>query len=162
MDYELANGEVLHLPEPVGKTRVFWNKIRAALDDVGVSYDAFMGLLYSVENPLLDSGIFPDKPAVTKRTHASPLYLPMLDMLGRKHIQQSTLAPITVAEAASRLGVTIAAVHQAIAAKKIEAVKDGLHWKVSPVSVAAYRVGTRGPAAARAGRLRLVKDGDEK
>lgn len=121
-------------------------------------------LIYGRENPILDQTIFEDRGAVTKKVFADPAYHVLLDLLDTKRVQTGALDlakaaarfTMTVSEAAERLGLSTSAVRQAIAAKKIPAMKRGPVYFLDPHGVDTYGRFSlrRGPAPTPALRVR--------
>lgn len=152
MQYTTTVGEMIDYDATPAEA-AFLARVRAAAEDPGVAEGQLVELVYGLDNPVLEAGIFPGRGAVTKAVFARPIYHVLLDLIDVKRIQHGTLDPaaaaarytMTVTEAADRLGVHASAVRQAVQAKKIAAQKQGGTWLLDPASVDAYRV-TKGPA----------------
>lgn len=144
--YKLLSGETISLPKLDAATEAFLRRVQDALHDPHVSEDDMIELVYGRENPLLDQTIFPDRGAVTKAVFANPVYHVMLDMLGQKRVQEGRLDvarthaefTLSVTEAADRADVHPSAIRQAIASKRIPAVKKGSRWFLRPRDVDNY------------------------
>ncbi len=153
--HQLLSGETIEAPTPKGELADFIARLRTAVDDPTVDESAFIELLYSPENPLLDRAIMPGRGTVTKAVFADPTYHVMLDLLGRKRIALGSLDmekvrarySMTVKQAATIAGVHENAIRQAIAAKRLSSVKLKGEHRLDPAQVEAYKPSTRGPAA---------------
>jgi excisionase family DNA binding protein len=152
--HELLDGNsISYEPPPAGELAAFLDRVRAAVDDPTITERALLDLVYGTENPLLDRVQFPGRAVVTLTAYENPIFLVMLDLVGRKGIASGTLDleaaharyTMTVAEAAAQLGVTPGAVRQAIGAGKLPSIKKhGVHL-LDPETVGAYHVSRRGP-----------------
>lgn len=137
------------------KVAAFLRRLEEGVDDPKTSERDLIGLAYSNENPFLDHTMFPGRGAVTKEVLDDPAYHVMTDLLFRKRLAEegtdvARLAArysMTPAEAAEELGITVGAVRQMIAAKRIPSwMRDGRHY-IDPRSLKGLEVGTRGPKA---------------
>lgn len=160
--HTLISGEVLEF-EAGPQLADFLARVRVATNDPSVSLTELTELIYGEENPLLERGIIPGRGVVTKAAFENPAYHALLDLIDQKRIVMGELNPeaakdgytMTVAEAADRLGVTTAAVRQAIGADRIDGEKVGGQWRVRPSSVEAYAsTPRRGPV--RQGALEVI------
>ena len=150
--YTLMSGETITYPEPPPAVAAFLARVQSAAEDPAVDQDAMIRLIYSAENPLLDTTMLPGRAMVTKATLANPVYLIMVELLGVKRIRLNLLDPVAAAacytvsvkEAAEQLGITPNAVRAAITARKIAAHLRNGEWYTRPESVAAYKVSHRG------------------
>ncbi|MBO0700484.1 MAG: hypothetical protein J2P46_18950, partial [Zavarzinella sp.] len=154
--YKLQNGETIEYPDPSRPVADFLARVRIAANDPTVSLDTLIGLIYGPENPLLDHAMLPGRAMVTKEVFANPVYHVMQDQIGVKREQIGLYDPaaaraahsLSVQDVAKELGITPAAVRQAIAARRLPAMYDNGQWWVMPQAVASYKVSTRGPKRA--------------
>lgn len=145
--HKLLSGETVELPELDPAVESFLRRVHDALHDPTVSEDDMIELVYGRENPLLDQTIFADRGAVTKAVFANPAYHVMTDMIGQKRVQEGKLNiprayaqyTLTVAEAAERADVHESSIRQAIAAKRLPAIKQGSRWLLRPEDVDLYK-----------------------
>lgn len=157
--YEMISGETIEYE--LGKTgsaiALFFNRVLAAADDPAVSVVMLEELVYGLDNPLLSKDILPGRAVVTLATYDNPVFVVMLELIGRKRIAVGQLDvqaarlrhTMTVRDAALQLGVTEGAIRQAIYAGRISAWKDGGTHYLDPTVISAYRVSRRGPKAAQ-------------
>jgi excisionase family DNA binding protein len=154
--YTTTVGEMVEY-DATPEEAAFLARVRSAVEDPRVTVGELTDLVYGLDNPVLERGIFPARGAVTKAVFARPIYHVMLDLLDVKRLQHGQLDmaaaarrySMTIAEAAEQLGVHTSAVRQAVQAHKIAARKQGGSWLLDPASVEAYRV-TRGPSGGAA------------
>jgi hypothetical protein len=148
----LLSGEKLTFPLPDGPLADFVARVRVAANDPAVSINELLDLLYSADNPLLDTTILPGRALATRATLHNPVYHVLLDLLDQKRIQagQLNLAAaharytVDVPQAARRLGITPASVRAAIQARRLAGVYQNGQWWVSEESLASYKVSNRG------------------
>lgn len=146
--------------DPAPDVAAFLDTLRAAVADPAVDENGMIRLVYGTANPMLVQGVIPGRGAVTLETLRRPEYLVALDLLGQKQIALGRLDPVaaraaytmTVAEAAAELGIAQQSVIRAIQAGRLEALRDGKAWLLTPASVRAYRVGNQGPKSERRAR----------
>jgi len=154
--YQLQNGETIKYPDPPRPVADFLARVRVAANNPTVSLDALISLIYGPENPLLDHTMLPGRAMVTKEVFANPVFHVMQDQIGVKRVQLGLLNmtaeraahTLSVQDVAKELGITPAAVRQAIAGHRLSAMYDNGQWWVRPESVASYKVSTRGPKRA--------------
>jgi hypothetical protein len=150
--YSLLSGETLTVSLPDGPLADFVARVRVAANDPGVSINQLVELLYSADNPLLDTTILPGRAMVTRATLDNPVYHVLLDLLDQKRIAagQLNLAAaharytVDVPSAARRLGITPASVRAAIQGRRLAAIFQTGQWWVSEESLASYKVSNRG------------------
>ena len=155
--YKLMSGETITYPEPAPEVAAFLARVQAAADDPAVDLNGMISLIYSEENPLLDTTMLPGRAMVTLKVLKNPAFLIMTELLGVKRIQLGLLDPIAAAacytisvnEAAEQLGITPGAVRAAIKARKIAAHLRNGEWYTRPESIAAYKVSNRGRKRAK-------------
>lgn len=151
--YTTLSGRELNFEEPTGAVAAFLARVEAAAADPRVSEDALIALVYSAENPILDTSLMPGRGTVTPRVFADPLYHVMTDIIGRVRVREGRLDlektaaryTMTPAEAADQLGVHVSAVRQAIDRWTLPAWKKGGRWFLDPKDVANYQVSQTGP-----------------
>ena len=151
--YQLSSGETLSYPDPPAPVAAYLAQARAAAADPAVTPAELIALVYSPDNPLLDTTILPGRGMVTKAVLDHPVYHVLADLVFLKECAARGRSPdasyaaftLSVAEAAARLGITPAAVRAAITGRKLAAVLKNGQWWVHPNSVASYRVSNRGP-----------------
>jgi excisionase family DNA binding protein len=154
--YTTILGEVIEYSRPRSEVAAFLERVKRAAHDPRIDASELTELVYGRENPLLDQTIFPGRGAVTRSVMRDPVYHVMLDLIEAKRVQTGALDAnavlasftMTVAEAAARIGISPSAVRQAIAAKRLAAVKRGNAHFIDPRGVDAYRdhVVRRGPS----------------
>jgi hypothetical protein len=150
--YTMLSGETVQYPDSPAEVASFLAKVRLAAANPNVSVNQLTELIYSSENPLLDTTILPGRAMVTKKVFENPVYHIMADQIGVKQIQLGlvkkedwdTQFTISVPEAAEQLGITPGAVRAAITAKKLAAHFRNGQWYVNPNSIASYKVSNRG------------------
>lgn len=150
----LAGHEVRY--EVTDEVDAFLKRVRAAVDDAAVSGAELLALVYSAENPILDTS-FPGRPRVTKAVLENPVYDVLQDLIFRKDVAESRMDveqiaarySVTVQEAAKELGVQPSSIIRAIQAKRLASwMKDGRHY-VDPAALEQLEgVGRRGPKPA--------------
>jgi hypothetical protein len=142
--------------EETPSLRAFLERLQEIAKEPSKTADEFRTLMYSKENPLLDSSIFAEQGAVTKEALANPAYRVMSDLLFRKEVQQrgddvekiAAQFTVPVPEAARRLGMTEGGVRQAIAARRLSSwVKEGRYF-TSEHAIENFERGNRGPRPA--------------
>jgi len=151
--YQMLSGEVLRFERQGDEAMAFLARVRVAVGDPHVSENDLINLIYGEENPILRRGVIPGRGYVDREAWANPLYRIMTDLLAQKRLQAGTLdleaaaarCTVPVSAAAERLGITPAAVRQAIGKRRLAAVKKNGQWWIAPRSLASYQVGTRGP-----------------
>jgi len=135
------------------KVSAFLKRLQEMLEDKRITEQEMIGLAYSLENPILDHTLFPGRGAVTKEVLADPVYHVITDLLARKHVATSGIDvdeladehTVTVAAAAQELGITEAAVRQAIAARRLPSwLKGGKHY-LSKRALRGFEASPRGP-----------------
>lgn len=164
--YTTIAGEVIEYETPGRDVAAFLARLVDAAHDPRVTESVMVDLIYGAENPLLRKDIIPGRGVVTKEVFADPVYHVMTDLLGVKRVQLGTLDPeaardeytITVTEAAERLGVHPSAVRQAIAAKRLDAVKRGHQHMIRPSALESFRISRRGPLPRTALQARVGND----
>src|SRR5580698_2222742 len=125
--YTMLSGETVQYPDPPFEVSNFLAKVRLAAADPNVNVNQLTELIYSPENPLLDTSILPGRAMVTKKIFENPVYHIMTDQIGLKQIQLGLVTKeiwdaqftVSVQEAAKQLDITPGAVRAAIAAKKL-------------------------------------------
>ena len=150
--YKLMSGETITYPEPAPEVAAFLARVQAAADDPAVDLNGLISLIYSAENPLLDTTMLPGRAMVTKAAFNNPAYRIITNLMGEKSVRLGLLDPvaaeacytISVNEAAEQLGITPGAVRAAIKARKIAAHLRNGEWYTRPESIAAYKVSNRG------------------
>jgi len=163
-EYTLVSGETVTYDDPDPEVADYVARVREAAQDPTVSVDDLLELIYSNDNPLLESDQIPGKGMVTTEVFEDPVYKVMADQISVKRIQQGTLDPetmhdkytVSVSDAADELGISTSAVRQAIYKDRLAAVKKGGAWKIAPSSIDAYEVSNRGPSAATGEPLHVV------
>lgn len=174
--HELLNGDTIDYGELAPDLADYLERVRVASADPNLNHNDLIDLVYSEENPALVKGVIPGRGYVTREVLASPVYQVMHDLLFR-HLYAVRGLPddhghdrytVSVTEAADQLGISSSAIRQAIAGRRLPAVKRNSQWWVSPEGVAAYRVTAKGPTptARSAGRevgepLRVVRGAAE-
>jgi excisionase family DNA binding protein len=152
--YQLVSGETLEYATPPPQVEDYLAQVRSAAQDPDVALGELVDLIYSSENPLLDSGVIPGRGVVTREAYDHPVFQIMLDQISIKRIQLGQLDierdserfSMSASEAAEQLGVSVSAIRQAIYSDKLAAQKKGGEWRIDPASVDAYEVSNRGPA----------------
>lgn len=147
--YTTAQGEPLHLdltPEESAWLAHF--RIRAA--DPTVSVGDLTNEAYSDENPILAESPIPGRGWVTREVHARPVYRAILDVLYQKTVQETgggaeARFTVTVAQAATELGISEGSVRQAMRDNRLPSMRKGRKLFTSDEAVAGYRVSNRGP-----------------
>lgn len=154
--HETISGHRIEYADPPSKLAKLLERLVAMLDDDKVSEDEMIALTYGRDNPLLDQTVFPERGAVTKEVLEDPTYQVLTDLLTRKSFKVRGVDPakvaerytLTVADAATRLGVHETAIRQAIKARRVPSwVKDGRYF-LEAKSLDKIRVGSRGPVPA--------------
>lgn len=148
MEYKLLSGETINVPPQEADRDAFYRRALDAASDPRVSVQEMYDLVYGLENPMLDKTIMPGRATVTLAVHNDPLWIVLQDLIGRKRIATGHLDlarsnaryTMTVSEAAKKLGVSSSAVRQAIAARRLDAIKPAGEWLLDPNAVEAYRV----------------------
>lgn len=155
--YKLLSGETLKYSKPAPAVAEYLSRVRVAANDPDVSTGELIDLIYSGDNPLLETGIIPGRGVVTKDVQHHPVYQIMLDLLQQKRITEGELDreaaesqhTMTVPEAAEELGVSTSAVRQALYSDRIAGRKVDGQWRIYSESVEAYEVSRRGPSPSR-------------
>jgi excisionase family DNA binding protein len=134
--HETLNGHRVEYDEPDAKLARFLARVEKAMVDEHVTENEMIALVYSVENPLLESSAI-GGPLVTKETLANPIYRVLADLLERKRVaargidivKLAAKYTLTVAEAAEQLGAHENTVRKAIREGRLASwVKDGQHY----------------------------------
>lgn len=148
--HELANGKRVEY-EATAEVVKFIDRLKKMVDDDGVSNGEFVAVAYSRANPILNSDLHPERGFVTPEVLKDPAYKVVQDLLFRKEENQRSVKrkaatyTLTVTEAASRLGMSPAAVRKAIDAGRLTSwVHDGI-VHLSPDELDRLDVGTRTP-----------------
>ena len=155
--HRLVNGEELLYSQPDKPLADYLERVGRAMEDPNVSEQELLALIYSADNPLLDSATVPGLGIVTRRTIDDPVYRVMVGCLSRKRVQMGTLDlaateagyTVSVTDAASILNIHPSAVRQAIQIGRLSAWRKGGHFYLRPESLESYDVGRRGPRSAR-------------
>jgi hypothetical protein len=150
--YTMLSGETVQYPDPPFEVANFLAKVRLAAGDPNVNVNQLTELIYSPENPLLDTSILPGRAMVTKKIFENPVYHIMTDQIGLKQIQLGLVTKeiwdaqftVSVQEAAKQLDITPGAVRAAIAAKKLSGWLRNGQWYLHPNAIASYKVSNRG------------------
>jgi excisionase family DNA binding protein len=155
--HETLEGRTLTY-ETTPEQAAFLARVQAAAADPAVSENDLIALIYSPENPLLDTTMLPGRGMVTKAVFDNELYHVFTDYLGRKRVQLGALDlnaararyTMTVSQAAERLGMSASAVHQAIQAWKLPAWRKEGQIYLDPEGVESFleskrHVPRRGP-----------------
>lgn len=161
--YTLLSGEVLEYENPPSEVSDYLSKVKMAAHDPDISTGELIDLIYSADNPLLETGIIPGRGVVTRDVQHHPVYQIMLDLLQQKRITEGELDrkaaesahTMTVSEAAEKLGVSTSAVRQAIYNDRLAARKVDGQWRIYPDAVEAYQVSNRGPSPSRPLQVRM-------
>lgn len=161
--YKLLSGEALEYDQPPPAVDEYLSKVRVAANDPDVSTNELIDLIYSEDNPLLETGIIPGRGVVTKDIQRHPVYQIMLDLLQQKRITEGELDgeaadsqhTVAVSEAAEELGISTGAVRQAIYNDRLAARKIENQWRIYPDAVGAYEVSNRGPSPSRPLQIRM-------
>lgn len=163
-DYKTVSGHSLSF-DVDEVTLAFLERLGAMVEDRKAKASDLIALGYGSENPFLDHDIFPGRGAVTPAVLKLPAYDVMADMIFRKEMAQAKIDPesvgeqytMSVAEAAAHLGVSISAVTQAIAGRRIGAWKKGGKFFLDPGSLhvlhADHRPGPRPRSSGAGGAL---------
>ncbi|HEV3385113.1 MAG TPA: hypothetical protein VG097_09865 [Gemmata sp.] len=72
--YTMLSGETVQYPDPPFEVANFLAKVRLAAGDPNVNVNQLTELIYSPENPLLDTSILPGRAMVTKKIFENPVY----------------------------------------------------------------------------------------
>jgi hypothetical protein len=140
------SGHTIEYDRASPKVSAFLNRLQEMVEDSSIDEQEMIGLAYSADNPILATGLFPGRGAVTREVLADPVYHVMADLLARKHFAQrgqdtgalEAEHTVTVPAAASELGMTEDAVRKAIAARRLPSwLRDGRHM-LHPRSVKAF------------------------
>jgi hypothetical protein len=150
--YTMLSGETVQYPDSPDEVTSFLAKVRLAAADPNVSVNQLTELIYSDENPLLDTTILPGRAMVTKKVFENPVYHIMADQIGVKQIQLGLVKKedwdaqftVSVQEAAEQLAITPGAVRAAITAKKLAGRLRNGQWYMHPNSIDSYKVSNRG------------------
>lgn len=151
MQHTTLSGQIIEC-EPSAAVAKFIELVRKATEDRKVTEDALVALVYGKENPLLDQSVFAARGAVTPEVLAEPAYHVLADYLVRKRVQVEGTDPaklaarytLTVAEAATRKGVTPDGIRKAIRERRLPAwVKNGELF-IEPRTLDAMSLGKRG------------------
>lgn len=147
--------------DPTPDVAAFLDRVRKLAADPTTTENDLITLAYSRENPILDQGMFLDRGAVTKEVLERPEYRVLVDILGRKRLEQEgrTLEYVAaqytmgVAEASRMSALSVSAIRQAITSGKLPSrIHEGQH-RLNPRHVAAFALasdtGTRGPKRER-------------
>jgi len=161
--YTLLSGETIQYPDPPHDVANFLAKVRLAAANPNVDLNQLTLLIYSPENPLLDTTILPGRAMVTLKAFDNPAYRIMTDQMGLKQLQLGLATreiwdrqfTISVKEAAKQLNITPGAVRAAITGRKLAAHLLNGQWYIHPNSIAAYKVSNRG-------RKKLTEKGGKK
>jgi len=167
--HQTLAGETLEYPTPDPELARYLARLIDAAHDPTVTEGALVGLIYSAENPIMDTTILPGRGMVTRAVHSDPVYRVMSDLLARKREQVGTLAPaqieraytVSVSEAARELRITPGAVRQAIEAGRLDALKKGARWFIHPRSVRSFEVAARFRRASPEGGVVRVRVGSK-
>jgi hypothetical protein len=150
--YTLLSGETIQYTDPPADVASFLAKVRLAAANPNVDLNQLTLLIYSPENPLLDTTILPGRAMVTQKTFDNPVYHILTDQIGLKQIQLGLVTKeiweskytVSVQEAAKQLDLTPGAVRAAIAAKKLSGWLRNGQWYLHPNAIASYKVSNRG------------------
>lgn len=161
--HETISGREVSYPEPDQKLERFLRRVQALTDDPKVTEAELIALIYGEENPILERGVLPGRPAVTKAVLENPVYQVLADLLVRKTFQVRGTDPvkvgakftITVGEAAERKGVSPDAIRKAIREWRLPAWKRGGEYFLEDKSLEALEVVPRGPAPTHAEPLQV-------
>jgi hypothetical protein len=152
MEFKLISGETITLRKQPRYVLDFIVRAQLAAHDPTVNVGQMIGLIYGLENPLLDKTMLPGRAMATKAVLENPAWRVMSDLLGVKQIQLGLLDPVAAAamykvsvnDASKRLGITPASVRAAINARKLAARLVNGQWWLSEESIASYKVSNRG------------------
>lgn len=162
--HEMLGGELVEFAPSV-EEEAFLRRLEGIVRDGTLHAEALETLLWSEENPLLDTSLVPGRAFATKETLDNPAWRVMRDLLDRRRTADGTLDweaaqaryTVTVREAAGELGIHESAVRQAIQAGRLAAVKRGGQHFLDSASVKRYHVSNRGPT--RKGAELHVREG---
>jgi len=146
--YKLLSGETIKYGELPPHVGAYLNVVKLAAADPAANTRRMIELVYSPNNPVLDSRMLPGRGMVTDAVAADPVYRIMADLIGVKQVQLGELdlaaaeAPysIPVEEAARQLGIAPEDVVAAIESRRMSAhLRDG-EWFTRAESIASYRL----------------------
>lgn len=160
--YTFTNGEELEYDIDDPELESYLSKVREAAQDPDVSSNELLDLIYSTDNPLMDSDVIPGRGVITDEGREHPAYDIMIDQLQIKRTQEGDFEgqetdgygpssgrySMSVSEASDELDISTSAVRQAIYNDRLEARKRGGAWRLDLESVESYQVSDRGPNAA--------------
>lgn len=156
--YTTTAGEVIEYAPPADDVARYLARVIDAAHDPRVSEGELVELVYSKDNPLLDSSVMPGRGAVTREVFANPVYHVMHDLLFAKRLQMEhaertgeVVQGLSVTEVAEQLEMSESAVRQAVRRGDLVAAKVRGAHSIDPASVATYRgrVKRRGPEPTR-------------
>jgi len=147
--YTTAHGEALALnltPEEA----VWLAEFRRDAADPTITIGALTDRAYSDQNPMLGASPIPGRGWVTAEVHARPAYRALIDVLYVKTVQVtgsdgSERFTVSVADAASELGISEPAVRLAMRESRLPSMVKGRRKFTTPEAVAGYQVSNRGP-----------------
>jgi len=151
--YQTISGQTVDLAHAPAEEIAFLDKLKSMGANRGTSHDEMIVEAYGPGNPILDPNAIPGHGAVTAEVIGKPAYRAMTDILFRKEMVQDGVTveslaeccTLTPAEVASRLGVTVSAVRQAIDAGRLGAWLKGGRVFIDPRSLTTFRLSPRGP-----------------
>lgn len=157
--YTTTSGEVIEYPAPAADVARYLARVIDAANDPRVTENDLVELVYSKDNPIMNTTLFPGRGAVTKEVFANPVYHVMHDLLFSKRLlvehgerTGAVVRGLSVTEAAEQLGMSPSAVRQAVRRGDLEATKVRGAHSIDPASIVTYRgrVKRRGPRGAGA------------
>lgn len=160
--YLTTAGETVTFADPDPVVADFLARAHAAAADPAVTVAQMVELIYGPENPTLARVEGIGRPVVTAEVFADPVFRVLSDLVGVKRVQAGHVEPaavaerytVTVADAATQLGITPTAVRAAINEKRLAGQQINGQWYTSEGAVASYRVSNRGRKSNKGVRVR--------
>lgn len=147
------NGRVLVFPEPPANVTAFIDRVRSAAEDPKLGENDLIALVYGSDNPILDQGMLPGRPMVTKEVLDNPIYRVLTDFIDQKRVREGKLNlektaasyTMTTQEAADQLGISKAALIKAIDAGRLPVWVKQNRYYLNPSIVESFPIERRGP-----------------
>jgi hypothetical protein len=162
--HNLLSGIRVEYPDPTPELDTFLREL-AAMAERPTTISELIGFAHGPANPLLEEGLIPGRPAVTRAVLARPEWRVAMDFVDRGWLKITgepaerlgEAYTVTVAELAKQAGVSEGAIRAAISAGTLRAwVRDGRYY-LTPEDADAYSPSKAGPK--RRPPAALAKDG---
>jgi hypothetical protein len=145
----MSSGHRIEYPDPDPKLERFLERVQKIFQDRTKTDDDMIRLIYSTENPLMET----TNGWVTREVFDNPVYHVLGDLLVRKRMDVNGTDPeriaaqytLTVSDVAARKGVSEDAIRKAVRENRLPSWVKGGSYFFEPKSIERVPLGTRGP-----------------